>query len=46
MIVDSIFNIPPELLVFMLVFFLLGFNLWSKVIKIICFYNIYNKLLC
>ena len=29
MIVDSIFNIPPELLVFMLVFFLLGFLIYA-----------------
>lgn len=29
MIVDSIFNIPPELLVFMLVFFLLGFLIFA-----------------
>lgn len=29
MIIDSIFNIPPELLVFMLVFFLLGFLIYA-----------------
>ena len=29
MIVDSIFNIPPELLAFMLVFFLLGFLIYA-----------------
>ncbi len=29
MIVDSIFNIPPELLIFMLVFFLLGFLIYA-----------------
>ena len=29
MIIDSIFNIPPELLVYMLVFFLLGFLIYA-----------------
>jgi len=29
MIIDSIFNIPPELLVFMLVFFVLGFFIYA-----------------